>query len=179
MKNSWFESFWNEKSFRVGVHFFGKKRPGPTYVGPGPQVWSADQKKNSWKTQLDSSHLEKKICRKIPIFLTKIAVGKVGPPLFFHQNGVACPYSFSSPWKYVEKVFTVIAVGSLWCFIIFQNMNILITADITFLLFDHSFTEINRWPACLSLKLQLLHRAASHGMQYRSASFCNIIIVYN
>ena len=28
MKNSWFESFLNEKSSQVGAHFFLKKRPG-------------------------------------------------------------------------------------------------------------------------------------------------------
>ena len=55
-------------------------------------------KKNfSWKTQLDSSHVKKKICRKIPLFRTKIALGKVGPDLIFHGFEVACPYSFSSP----------------------------------------------------------------------------------
>ena len=80
------------------MHFFGKKRPGPTYVGPGPQVWSADQKLFFHEKLNLILHLLKKICRKIPLFRTKIALRKVGPDLIFHGFEVACPYSFSSPW---------------------------------------------------------------------------------
>ena len=72
MKNSWFESFWNEKSFQVGVHFFLKKRPGPTYVGPGPQVWSADQKKIFHeKLNLILHMLKKKFVEKFHYFVPK------------------------------------------------------------------------------------------------------------
>ena len=68
LKKSWLESYWSRKWLLVSVHFFSKKRPGPTYVGPGPQVWSAGQKYFFYEKLNSILHiLKKKMSKNVKI----------------------------------------------------------------------------------------------------------------